>query len=165
MFTIRCMEREPHEILGVSRSAPWPEVRTAFRSLARRYHPDGSQPDAALMAAVNAAYEALEQQRHSRTSAAGVPVGPGESGTRDADLPTEPPPGSLLWRVQQARHPDSPVLDFGQYAGWSIAQVARHDPRYLVWLSRHSSGVRFRRAIELVLGSSRELGRHAAVLS
>jgi hypothetical protein len=66
--------------------------------------------------------------------------------------------------MRQARHADSPLLDFGQYAGWRIAEVADHDPRYLVWLSRHSSGVRFRRAIEEVLGSRSDLGRPAAVL-
>jgi hypothetical protein len=75
------------------------------------------------------------------------------------------PKGSLLARIQAARHADSPMLDFGQYAGWRIAEVAEHDPRYLVWLSRHSSGVRFRRAIEHVLGSSHDLGRPAAVIS
>ena len=63
-----------------------------------------------------------------------------------------------------ARNGESPVLDFGQYAGWRIADVAGHDPRYLRWLSRHSSGIRFRRAIELVLGPEADLGRRAAVI-
>ena len=77
----------------------------------------------------------------------------------------ELPTGSLLWRIQAARHGNSPTLDFGEYAGWTIAEVAEHDPRYLAWLSRHSSGIRFRRAIEEALGSSRDLGRRAALLS
>ena len=43
------------------------------------------------------------------------------------------------------------VLDFGRYVGWSVADLARHDPDYLRWLSRHSSGIRYRREIaELV---------------
>lgn len=33
--------------------------------------------------------------------------------------------------------PEPDVIDFGRYAGWRIADVARHDPDYLRWLSRH----------------------------
>lgn len=183
------MEREPHEVLGVSRFAPWPEIRSAFRSLARRYHADGSMPDPRRMALVNDAYEALERARVASGGDAApgaglsgsVPVGPGRpSAPASSSTPSpdsgqgqrwsaggqsRPPEGSLLWRIQAARHVESPVLDFGQYAGWPISQVAEHDPRYLVWLSRHSSGVRFRRAIEQVLGSNHDLGRPAAVIS
>lgn len=169
------MEREPHVVLRISRFAPWPDVRAAYRQLARRYHPDGTGPDSRLMAEVNAAYEALERRRRTAdASPAAVAVGPGVdwrhrpvavSGVTAHPEPSAgPPEGSLLWRIRQARHGDSPVLDFGQYAGWRIAAVADHDPRYLVWLSRHSSGVRYRRAIEEVLGSRNDLGRPAAVL-
>ena len=124
------------------------------------------------MAAVNSAYEALERGRSARDGelAAAIAVGPGVPGaSRFASAhgvtPNRAPAGSLLARIQSARLVDSPMLDFGQYAGWRIAEVAEHDPRYLVWLSRHSSGIRFRRAIELVLGSGRDLGRPAAVIS
>lgn len=172
------MEREPHVVLGISRFAEWPEVRSAYRQLARRYHPDGTGPDPLLMAEVNAAYEVLERRRRAvDTGAAPVAVGPGWDGhgSRAAagalsghatgrHASPGPPRGSLLWRVRQARHGETPILDFGQYEGWRIAEVADHDPRYLVWLSRHSSGVRFRRAIEEVLGHRTDLGRPAAVL-
>lgn len=43
------------------------------------------------------------------------------------------------------------ILDFGRYAGWSIADLARQDPDYLQWLSRHSSGIRYRTEIAKVL--------------
>jgi curved DNA-binding protein CbpA len=43
-------------------------------------------------------------------------------------------------------------LNFGRYEGWSLADLARHDPAYLRWLSRHSSGLRYRREIAKVLG-------------
>ena len=39
------------------------------------------------------------------------------------------------------------MLDFGRYHGWTIWQIARTDPDYLRWLARHSSGLRYRRAI------------------
>jgi hypothetical protein len=53
------------------------------------------------------------------------------------------------------------VLDFGRYAGWSIRDLARHDPDYLRWLCRHSSGIRFREAIARVLPREPDLQRRA----
>jgi hypothetical protein len=172
------MEREPHVVLGVSRFAAWADVRSAYRQLARRYHPDGTGPDPLRMSEVNAAYEALERRRRAVDGTAppvavgpgwdgpgsGMTAGPAIAGAARAQPPSGPPRGSLLWRVRHARHGESPMLDFGQYSGWRISEVADHDPRYLVWLSRHSSGVRFRRAIEEVLGNRADLGRPAAVL-
>jgi curved DNA-binding protein CbpA len=43
--------------------------------------------------------------------------------------------------------PESSLLDFGRYAGWSLRDLARQDPDYLRWLSRHSSGLRYRQEI------------------
>ena len=48
---------------------------------------------------------------------------------------------------------DSLRLDFGHYAGVTIAELARSDPDYLHWLARHPSGARFRAEIGRVLGS------------
>jgi DnaJ-like protein len=161
------MEREPHEVLGVARSAPWQDVRAAYRTLARRYHPDGTAPDARRMAAANEAYEALEHARRASTGEKQplVPMGPGAPAHVRPPVQSRPAAGSLLGRIQAAQRIDTPVLDFGTYAGLRIAEVAERDPRYLLWLSRHSSGVRFRRAIALVLGPNPDVGRGAAVLS
>jgi broad specificity phosphatase PhoE len=57
---------------------------------------------------------------------------------------------------------DPTVLDFGHYAGRSIAELATEDPDYLRWLERHPSGVRYRSEIQRVLGvvrSSYDWGR------
>ena len=35
-------KRDPHEVLGVPRSAPVKEIRRAYRGLARQLHPDAS---------------------------------------------------------------------------------------------------------------------------
>ena len=51
------------------------------------------------------------------------------------------------------------VLGFGRYNGWSLADLARRDPEYLLWLSRHSSGIRYRTEIYSIL---RNLGVSAA---
>ena len=52
--------RNPYEVLGVSRTANAAEIKKAFRTLAKKYHPDaqGSDPSKAkLFQEVNAAYE------------------------------------------------------------------------------------------------------------
>jgi hypothetical protein len=175
------MHTRAFEILGVGRDVDWETIRAAYRALARRYHPDGSAPDPARMAEINRAYEWVERHR-GRTAdgmrspapvapaAPSVPAGGLYARMRrlegvDAPDPevTGPTDGSLLRRIEDSRANETPVIDFGEYAGWRVADVARVDPRYLRWLSRHSSGVRFRDAIAQVLGEPDE-GRRAAIL-
>ena len=64
-----------------------------------------------------------------------------------------PPPAPAPAGVSHAASikPDSGVLDFGRYSGWSVADIARQDPDYLRWLARHSSGIRYRRKIAELL--------------
>jgi hypothetical protein len=149
------MDREPHEVLGVFRHAEWGEVRSAYLTLARRYHPDGEAPDAPRMAEINAAYEALERRRQMTGTHRPplTPVGPGRQDASTRSPSEGPERGSLLWRMQaqEGRATDSPLLDFGPYAGRRIAEIARLDPRYLRGLSRQASGIPYRRAIEAAL--------------
>ena len=51
----------------------------------------------------------------------------------------------------------SNVIDFGRYTGYSLEQLRRIDPEYLKWLSRHSSGIRYRRRIQELLASPTRL--------
>lgn len=173
------VDRDPHEILGVVRNAEWRAVRSAYLILARRYHPDGAAPDEPRMAEINAAYDALERDRHSTGPDRPLtPVGPGRPDGGGGNAGQGPERGSLLWRMQvheggQTETPrsgpepgslfsrmqttaraGSPTLDFGPYAGHSIAEIAKHDPRYLRSISRQSRGLRYRRAIESELGST-----------
>ena len=60
-----------------------------------------------------------------------------------AAAPSKPPPPRGNARV----------LTFGQYEGWTIDRLAQHDPDYLRWLSRHSSGLRYRTQIEQALAA------------
>jgi hypothetical protein len=48
------------------------------------------------------------------------------------------------------------VLDFGRYKGWSIGQIATHDPDFLEWLQRSPSGRQYRAEIASYLS---RLGR------
>ena len=51
-------------------------------------------------------------------------------------------------------HDDGPPavrLNFGRYAGHSLEEILHLDGEYLRWLSRHSSGLRYRNAIMKLL--------------
>jgi curved DNA-binding protein CbpA len=144
---------DPYRVLQVDPAADVIVIRAAFRALARRYHPDGDAPDEVRMAAINRAYSLLRdpeaRRRHDGLRAhPGVPVGPGREGASTA----APRPD---------RSDTQTPLDFGRYVGWRICDLARHDPDYLRWLSRHSSGIRFREAIARALPREPDLQRRA----
>jgi hypothetical protein len=90
------------------------------------------------MAALNAAYEAVRTPDRRQAYDA----------TRKQQAFTVVPP-SPATGARTRRNPDE--IDFGRYQGWTIAQLAREDPDYLRWLSRHSSGIRYRQGIEEAL--------------
>ena len=80
------MPRDYYEVLGVSQGADTGEIKTAFRRLARQYHPDVSQEaDAeAKFKEINEAYEVLSDEekraRYDRFGHAGVNGAGGFSG-------------------------------------------------------------------------------------
>jgi curved DNA-binding protein CbpA len=148
---------DPYRVLQVDPGADAVVITAAFRALARRYHPDGDAPDGTRMAAINRAYSLLrDPEARRRYDAhrphAGVPVGPGRDGATTGAAGLD------------RSDPQTP-LDFGRYLGWRICDLARHDPDYLRWLSRHSSGIRFRQAIARALPREPELGRRANSLA
>jgi hypothetical protein len=49
---------------------------------------------------------------------------------------------------------DPTVIDFGHYAGRTVAELAGTDPDYLRWLERHPSGARYRAEIHRALGTT-----------
>jgi DnaJ-class molecular chaperone len=54
--------RDPYEVLGVARGAAAPEIKSAFRRLAKKSHPDANKQDpkaASRFAELNSAYEIL----------------------------------------------------------------------------------------------------------
>jgi curved DNA-binding protein CbpA len=137
---------DPYTVLQILPSAEQEVVNAAFKALALKYHPDhdATRRAAEKMAELNRAYAILrdEQSRaahdraRARATIAGISVAH-SSRNGAVPPPTAPSPGS--------------VLTFGRYAGWSLRDLARRDPDYLLWLSRHSSGIRYRTEIYGIL--------------
>jgi curved DNA-binding protein CbpA len=133
---------DPYAVLQVVPTCESEVVHAAFRALALKYHPDRDPSRRAerKMAELNRAYELLRDgdararfDRSRRVTISGISVA--------AQTPGAP---------VRSREPGS-ILTFGRYAGWGLRDLARQDPDYLLWLSRHSSGIRYRTEIYNIL--------------
>jgi curved DNA-binding protein CbpA len=150
---------DPYRVLQVVPTAEQEVIVAAYRALARKYHPDRDASAAAAfrMRELNLAYkivrEAAVRAAHDRgrrmaaavAASASPPVAPAISRA------------TARWRPEPRAAGRGPGADggsrlaFGRYAGWSLREIARHDPNYLLWLSRHSSGIRYRTEIYAIL--------------
>lgn len=135
---------DPYEVLQVAATAEQEVLRAAFRALALKYHPDHDQTRYAVrrMAQLNEAYALVRDDaartrwdRSRRQAAFGYATATGSG-------PAAPPRSASA----------GSKLAFGRYTGWSLRDLARHDPDYLRWLSRHASGLRYRTEIYQILG-------------
>lgn len=142
--------RDAYEVLHVHPRADPEVIKAAYRVLAGMFHPDkDSSPAAAQrMAELNAAYAKVRdpEARRAYDRARMAPAAPPAPTSQPA--PAAPPAGR---RMGGGPVVESPTVDFGRYAGWRLADLARQDPDYLRWLSRHSSGIRYRRQISELL--------------
>jgi curved DNA-binding protein CbpA len=135
---------DAYRVLQVAPDCEDEVIHGAYRSLALKYHPDrdGTQYAAKRMADLNLAYAQVRDprvrarhdaaRRRAESSVKSVPAGSGPI----------PPPRSAAAGTR---------LTFGRYTGWTLRDLARQDPDYLRWLSRHSSGVQFRTEIYQLL--------------
>jgi curved DNA-binding protein CbpA len=169
---------DPYRILMVSPTADADTIRAAYRTLARTTHPDVGGSTRA-MARLNEAWRTLrdpaararyddwrkevaaarareaarahEREACQRHDLHPDPVEPGTTaGSTAAAVPSPPP----------SRTGDGTLLNYGRYAGWSLAQVAVADPDYLEWLVRTPCGRRFGAEVATLLA-----GRHHPVAS
>lgn len=160
---------DPYAVLQVNRSAETDVIRAAYRALARVYHPDRSTDPgaAAAMIRINAAWEILgDPIRRAAFDRAGVVAGPSDHGPSAAPKPDTATPasdGRPVWRVgpdgegaagPPPGRPSGSVLDFGRHIGWSLGEVARVDPGYLLWLIAQRRGARYRDEVLGILGRS-----------
>jgi curved DNA-binding protein CbpA len=143
---------DPYKVLQVLPTADQEVLSAAYRALAQKYHPDhdASKAAARRMAELNAAWATVRDpdlraswdrsQRRVRYTLKPEPMTPS----------VPPPPRSASAGTK---------LAFGRYSGWALRDLARQDPDYLRWLSRHASGLRYRTEIYQILG---RLGTSAA---
>ena len=67
------MRADPHEILGIEQSASPERVRSRYRELARRYHPDANGGDATaawVFKSINEAHHRVRQRQQHRSETA-----------------------------------------------------------------------------------------------
>ena len=141
---------DPYQVLQILPTAEPEVVHAAFRALALKYHPDrdSSARAARRMIELNQAYAMVrdpaaraELDRNRR------------SNPFEAVAAARPTNG--MTRATRSRPSDNTGtrLESGRYAGWTLKDLASHDIDYLKWLSRHSSGLRYRREITQILGA------------
>jgi curved DNA-binding protein CbpA len=142
--------------LGVAHEADRTAIQAAYRRLARLHHPDfGGDPT--VMAALNEAWSILG---HPQTRAVydatrrlgGVRVSDSD-GSAAGTVPPRPagPIAAAAERRSGAPDERASTVNFGRYTGWTIAQLAVHDPDYLEWLARAPIGRAYRQEIYLQL--------------
>jgi len=139
---------DPYRILQVTPVAEQEVLNAAFRALALKYHPDrdSSASAARRMAELNEAYALVRDaaSRHSYDAAQRQSARPASHGSRAQATGAVPPPPRSSAAGSR--------LEFGRYSGWTLRDLARRDPDYLRWLSRHASGLRYRTEIYQILG-------------
>jgi len=154
--------RDAYAVLGVARGADDESIAAAFRALARRFHPDIAGDTATRqMMDINAAFDDIRS--HERRIAYD---GLDSLTTPAADPPASRPSPDVVdrdrWRWRPERdgtggagpppgRPSGSVLDFGRHIGWSLGEIERADPGYLLWLSERPEGLRYRDEIEVIL--------------
>jgi curved DNA-binding protein CbpA len=139
---------DPYKVLQVLPTAEQEVVRAAFRALAFKYHPDheASSRASRRMQELNEAY-ALVRDAAARAAfdRSQVPAPPNYMATTTNNRRASGPPS----RSEKA----GTRLERGRYAGWTLRDLAAHDPDYLRWLSRHTSGMPYRQEIARILAS------------
>jgi curved DNA-binding protein CbpA len=150
-------ETDYYKVLEVDPEADPDVIEAAYRALSAKLSPetDLTGLHRVRQAELDHAFAILSnsiQRRAYDTRRADelVPVGPGSASDATPRLAA----GALSERVQAGLNGENLAgltLDFGRYAGWSLGELAAQDPAYLVWLARHSSGIRYRRAIMRLL--------------
>jgi curved DNA-binding protein CbpA len=133
---------DPYAILGIGRDADDEAISSAYRNLARQYHPDiaGERATARVMR-INAAFDAIRTADRRAARGDAAPELPRWKAERDGTGGAGPAPG----------RPSGSVLDFGRHIGWSIGEIARVDPGYLVWLEERPEGRPYRAEIDATL--------------
>jgi curved DNA-binding protein CbpA len=142
----RPITRNAYAILGIPPESDDETIAAAYRTLAWRYHPDlAGEAATERMTQVNSAFDRVRtlerrseyDQELERDGTAGGTWRPEPDGTAAAG----PAPG----------RPSGSMLGFGRHLGWSIGEIARVDPGYLVWLEDRREGRPYAEEIDRTL--------------
>jgi curved DNA-binding protein CbpA len=140
-----------YAVLGISTDSDSETIRDAYRRLARRFHPD-TGGDAHSMSLINKAWAELgdpdRRAAYDRRTGIEQPVK-----ITAGEAPPEAEAGSPL--TSRMMTGTGTVLDFGRYEGWTIDQLAKHDPEYLLWLERTPVGRPLQAEIQAVMADRR----------
>ena len=150
-----------YDLLGVGTDADRPTIQAAYRRLARLHHPDfgGNHGD---MARLNEAWRALSDPHRRAVYDARMLA---SRFTGQAGAAGLTPLAAAAERRRQAsdmRTPGETVLDFGRYAGSSLAELAKIDPDYLESLGRAPIGRAYRGEIDAVMANRRASAAESA---
>ena len=142
--------RDPYRVLHVRRGADPSTIRAAYRALAWQWHPDrGGASD--RMVEINEAWRILGHPlRRAAFDAGDV------SAEATPPSPAAETAATIGGDVPPATPADPSLLDYGRYAGWTIARVAEHDPDFLQWLIRMPAGRRYAAQVQEVLARREE---------
>jgi curved DNA-binding protein CbpA len=167
-------ELEPYRVLQVDPTASHDVIAAAYRALARCFHPDvmPGREAQTKMVAINAAWEligdearraAWDRGHRGLANAYAAAAGNGGSGATGpaAAAAGRYEPGGHRWMTGMKPgtgaagpppgRPSGSVLDFGRHIGWSIGEIAREDPGYLVWLEGKKEGQSYADEIDATL--------------
>ena len=163
--------RNAYAILGVGPDSEDHTILAAYRAMARRYHPDvAGEAATERMMWVNAAFERLRTPERRaeydlEIARGGIPLrraNPGTPPAPDASVvgAAGPTVATPRWRSERdgtggagppPGRPSGSVLTFGRHIGWSIGEIARVDPGYLVWLEDQREGRPYLEEIDRIL--------------
>jgi curved DNA-binding protein CbpA len=155
-----------YQILMVDQTADDEIIGVVHRRLAQRHHPDvDPSPEARVrMLEINQAYDVLRNAERRARYDADLAARRDKRGTdRYVRRPTDTPAAAEAAAAKGQTSPygeagppprgpvSGSVLDFGRYRGWSLGQIAVHDPDFLLWLERSAAGRQFRAEIGQLL--------------
>lgn len=144
-------EPDLYRVLQVDAEADSEVIQAAYGVLAQRLHPESDLTgvDEVRMVELERARGILTDlaQRRAydlRRAAQLVAMGPGRDAAQHVSVTLT---DRLSARTVDGDSAAALQIDFGRYTGWTLGDLVRADPDYLRWLSRHSSGIRYRGAI------------------
>lgn len=168
---------DAYAVLGLEPSVDDDAIQNAYRMLARRFHPDiAGEAATARMMRINAAFDQIRNPaRRAEYDIELDEIDPDRAAEarrrRQHHDPTSPVQASAARRTATAYQPDDrppqrdgtgtaghppgrpsgSVLGFGRHMGWSLGEIARVDPGYLVWLEDRPEGKRYAAEIDATL--------------